>query len=68
MKTKRDFATVNITCELNLSTNERTITIEITKIGRTRPFLVVSMTPKDFAETLCSHIGRPAIVEPVNDE
>ena len=60
---KKKSGSLMVTCGVNLSTNERTIGIEIANGPGERPFLVVEMTPKDFAEALCSHISRPALIE-----
>ena len=62
MKTGRDFGSVRITCGVNLKTNERLIEIAILDPKTMGTVVVVEMTPKDFAETLTSHVDRPAMV------
>jgi hypothetical protein len=59
---KDEKAHVTIVCMVGLSTNERTVRIDISKEPGGIPYLSLEMSPKDFAETLCSHISRPAIV------
>jgi hypothetical protein len=56
---------VTVTCPENLRTNERTIEISVSETAGGRPFLVVEMSPKDFAETVCGHIARPARIEEI---
>ena len=62
----KDDAYVQITCMVGLSTNERTICIDISRTSGEVPFLHLEMSPNDFAETLCSHIARPAKMESRN--
>ena len=56
-------AKVRIACGTNLKTNERTIEIEVLDDKTAQVKMRIYMTPQDFAETLVSHVDRPAYAE-----
>jgi len=62
MKNKPN-AKVRITCGTNLKTNERTIEIQVLDGKTANVLATIEMTPQDFAETLVSHVDRPAYYE-----
>lgn len=57
---KQSQASVRITCSVNLKTNERTVSIDVLDPETFKTIICIDMSPKDFAETLTSHIDRPA--------
>ena len=59
MKNKPN-SSVRITCGTNLLTNERVIEIQVMDATTCKTLLTVEMEPKEFAETLVSHVDRPA--------
>lgn len=55
---------VRIACAVHTGQNKRVIQIEVGEGGGgSRPFIQMEMEPKDFAESLTSHIDRPCTFE-----